>query len=111
MVAFAAGQDDQVGIARERLARADEDEVDVRLDAQRIEIVEIGDAREHAARRSCTCRSGRAPRRVAEAERVLGRQARGGGEERDEAERAPAGALCDAPPCRSSNSRRRRGSC
>ena len=43
---LAAGQDDEIA-DRQRLARTHEDEPHVRLHAQRIEVVEIGDAREH----------------------------------------------------------------
>ena len=44
---FRAGNDDQPGILRQRPARRDEDDLDLRLGLQRIEIVEIGDARQH----------------------------------------------------------------
>ncbi len=41
---FRAGQDDDVGLRRDRFAGTNEDEIDARLHAERIEIVEIGDA-------------------------------------------------------------------
>ena len=39
-------QDDQRRVARQRLARPDQDQLDRRLGAQRVEIVEIGDVRQ-----------------------------------------------------------------
>ena len=47
---FAAGKNDDFGLGGNRLARPDEDQLDVGLHAQRIEIVEIGDAGENRHR-------------------------------------------------------------
>ena len=52
MVDFEPGQDDEIGVAGDRLPGPDEHELDVGLEAERIEIVEIGDARQASARRS-----------------------------------------------------------
>ena len=41
-----SGQDDQVGVAGKRVARRDEQHGHIRLGDQRIEVVEVGDARQ-----------------------------------------------------------------
>ena len=106
---LAARQDDEIR-DRQRLAGRDEDEPHRGLEPQRIEIVEIGDAREHR-HGDRERRFARAAFAFAEAEGVLRRQARGGGEERREAEGAPAGALGDASSCRPRTGSRRRETC
>ena len=88
---LAAGQDDQRGLGGNSLAGPHHHEPDLRLELQRIEIVEIGDARQHRdGDRHARARGGR---RALQRRGVFRRQARGGGKERDEAERPPARAL------------------
>ena len=58
-----ARQDHQRGVARQRPARPDHDQLDPGLGAKRVEIVEIGDARQHgtAMRVTPTAGCGAAP--------------------------------------------------
>ena len=89
---FRSGQDDQPGVARHRLVRADEDEIDAGIEPQRIEVVEVGDAGidedgdANAAIAACRLL-------VLQDHRVLGRQTMCRLEERHQAQRAPPGAL------------------
>ena len=98
---LAAGQDDEIG-DRQRLAGVHEDEPHVGLQPQRIEIVEIGDAREHrhgdASRGAVGARFA-----VAEAERVLRRQARGAAKERQRGRARASRCARRSSPCRSAN--------
>ena len=68
-----AGDDDELGIAGDRFARTHHHEIDARLELQRIEIVEIGDPRQREAGDLALARLAR----VAQAQRVLGRQLAG----------------------------------
>src|SRR6185312_9751363 len=82
-----AGQDDEIGDGR-RLAWTNEDKLDGRLQAQGVEVVEIGDMRQHRhgdGRRPLCLRAA-----LAETERVFRRKTRRVGEKRQEAEGAPA---------------------
>ena len=88
-------QDDEVSVPRQRIARRHHVDGDVGLGAQGVEIVEIGDAREH--------RHGDADRPVGrlvaghQAHRVLRRQAPGVREPRHHAETLEPGAVLDHP--------------
>ena len=86
-----AGQQDQVGRLRQRPARLDHGDGDIGLGAQRIEIVEIGDARQ--ARHGDEIGAAGALLRMIEGERILGREARRIGKIRHRAEARHAGAL------------------
>ena len=109
-----ARQDDQRGVARHRLVRPEKDEIDTGIEAQRIEIVEIGDTRigqhddapgalklfrtaslrlAHAHERAGGSRSGR--RRYSQPQRILCRQSMRGVEKRHQAQRLPAGVTGD----------------
>src|SRR6185437_12030737 len=88
------GQDDEVGVARQRCARLHFDEIDRRLRIERVEIVEICDMRQQ--------RNGNLDARIwlrwtlgRERERIFGRQQPRVGEKWNEAERLPAGRLGD----------------
>ncbi len=86
-----ARQDHQRRVAGDRLARPHEHQVDPRLQPQRIEVVEVGDARigKHDDLHAAAASRGR------QAERVLSGQAMRLGEERQQAERRPARAPLD----------------
>ncbi len=105
-----AGEDDGIGIARQRCAGTHPDEIDRRFGFQRIEVVEIGDVGQDRHRDPDPafglCRHRRIKR-----ERVFGRQQPGIGEERDEAERLPSGRLCDRGHTGGEQFRDRRGTC
>src|SRR5262245_24563482 len=82
---FRARQDYQVGIPRKRLARGYEAKVDVAFRSQRVEFIEVGDARQQ--------RNGDADRRLSRRpldDGVFRRQHTRGGEPRDDAEVAPS---------------------
>jgi hypothetical protein len=85
-----AGQDHRVGVAGQRLAGLHQDELDIGLRLQRIEVVEIRDARQARHRDLDDARAvaRRAQREAAAVEPggVLGRQARGTREPRHQAE-------------------------
>ncbi len=84
-----AGEDDEVGRG-DRPAGRDELEADAGLEPERIEVVEIGDARQ--ARHDDAERARAAPARGLEREHVLGREAVRIGKERHRAEAGDAGA-------------------
>ena len=81
-----AGQHHQIGGAGQRGAARDELDRHVRFGGQRVEVVEVGDPREHRHRHPDRIRR---PSRamVRQAEGVLRRQARGARKERHHAER------------------------
>ena len=90
-----AGQHDEIGVARKRLARPHVNEIDVGLSIERIEIVEIRDMRQDGNDdpnpRVRLWRS--AP---FECERILGGQQARIGEMRHQTQRLPSGRLRDA---------------
>ncbi len=90
-----ARQQHQGGLRGDRRAGPDQHHRHARLRPQGVEVVEIGDARQHRHRH----RDGTGPARARarEPQHVLRRQARGVGEMRHEAEGRPAGPLGDHP--------------
>ena len=90
---FRARQDDDIGVARDRLSGTDELEPHARLHAERIEIVEIRDARQH--RHDDLERGGFRCARSLEVDGVLGRQPCGLRQPGHDAARRPAGEPVD----------------
>ena len=88
-----AGDEDQVAIARNRSPGLDDQYIDVRLGAKRVEVVEVGDARQ-SRHGDSDCRA-RLRRFIGEAEDIFSRQARSRGKIGHDPERGPAGALRD----------------
>jgi hypothetical protein len=99
-----ARQHDEGGITRQRRAARHEDDLDRRLLLQGVEVVEVGDARQHR-HRHLEARPRFRGGAVARADGVLRRQAVRLGEPGHEAEGRPAGALVDRSARPSSNSR------
>ncbi|OWK23777.1 hypothetical protein AJ87_29860 [Rhizobium yanglingense] len=90
---FRPGQDHQRCIARQPVSRLHEDELDIGLGTQRIEIVEIGDARQN--RYGDLQRTGGAPGEALQHDGVLRRQAGGGLQPGHHAETRPSGEAID----------------
>ena len=104
-----AGDEDQVAIARNCLARLDDHDLDIGLGAERVEVVEIGDARQ-ARHRDPDARAGlRTSPREARA-RPPPAAGAASAKVRHDAERRPAGALVRSPPAPHRRAKDRRGS-
>ena len=89
-----ARQDNEIGVARQRIARPHPHQLDGRLGVERIEIVEIGDMRQQR-NGDLDGGSGLDRPRSLQREGILRRQQPRFGQEGDEAERLPAGGRRD----------------
>ena len=104
---FRAGDDDEAHVAGNGFARPHHHEIDAGLELERIEIVEIGDPRQRETGDLALARLAR----IAQAQRILGRQLAGAREPGQHAEAAPCGLCFDQLVAVVEQRRDRRGTC